>query len=334
MDKRIGQIKIFIKNLNPKKLGLDRINDISVKEINRGGYNINYLVNIDDHKFLFRLNLDKYIDVDNQIEYEYQILKYLEGKDVGPRPYFIDTSKKDLEHDLLVEEFVENKPLKFGNKFLKDLGKLVRKLHLVPLPENDFLIKNTNPLTDQRNFIKRKIDFIKSTKFNQKFLSFIDPYIPKIDRYVSGHSDLFSTKEICINHRDMVIENILQTSKGLKLVDWQATMADDASYDLTFFTCDIVIEWNLGRPLTNEEKQIFLNSYQADKKMLEKIRIRQPMVYLELFTWIAYRAAYLRNKLAKNLVNEADKDFVQKRIAAYESFLDENKMKKYLKIFE
>ena len=333
MEDRIQKIVKYIKEIGAQKLGFNFVKDISIKEINRGGYNINYLVDIDSHKFVFRFNIDKYLDVENQTEYENEILKYLEKFDIAPKVYFIDTSKNFFEYDLLVEEFIENDKLQFGDDFLENFGKLVKELHSVPLPQNSLLIKNSKPLIDQWNFIKGKVDFIKSGNFNKIFLLFINPYISKVDKYVSNFSNLFESKDVCLNHRDLVIENVLQTDKGLKLIDWQAIMADDSSYDLEFFTCDIVIEWNLGRPLTNEEKQIFLNSYQADEKLLEKIRIRQPMVYLELFVWIAYRAAYLRDKLAKNLVNEADKDFVQKRIAAYESFLDENRMKKYLDNF-
>lgn len=333
MEDRIQKIEKYIKEIGAQKLGFNSVKNVSVKEINRGGYNINYLVNIDNHKFVFRFNIDTYLDVENQTEYENEVLRYLEKFDVAPKVFFIDISKSFFEYDLLVEEFIENQSLQFGNDFLENFGKLVKKLHSIPLPQSGLLIKNSNPLTDQWNFIKGKIDFIKSGNFNEKFLKFINQYIAKVDKYVSNFSNLFESKDICLNHRDLVIENVLQTSDGLKLIDWQAIMADDASYDLTFFTCDIVIEWNLGRPLTDKEKEIFLNSYRADEKMLEKIRIRQPMVYLELFVWIAYRAAYLRNKLAKGLVSEVDKDFVQKRITAYESFLDENRMKKYLDIF-
>lgn len=333
MEDRIQKIEKYIKEIGAQKLGFNSVKDVSVKEINRGGYNINYLVNIDNHKFVFRFNIDTYLDVENQTEYENEILKYLEKFDVAPKVFFIDTSKSFFEYDLLVEEFIENDKLIFGNDFLQNFGKLVKKLHSIPLPQGGLLIKNTNPLVDQWNFIKGRIDFIKSGNFNENFLRFINSYIDKANKYVSNFSNLFENKDICLNHRDLVIENVLQTDKGLRLIDWQAIMADDPSYDLAFFTCDIIIKWNLGRPLTDEEKQIFLNSYQSDEKMLEKIRVRQPMVYLELFVWIAYRTAYLRDKLAKNLVDEADKDFVQKRIAAYESFLDENRMKKYLNIF-
>lgn len=333
MQERENKILEYLKQLNPSKLGLISFDSVNIKEINRGGYNINYLVNIDNHKFVFRFNIDTYLDVKNQTEYENEVLKYLEKFDIAPKVYFIDTSKNFFEYDLLVEEFIENDKLQFGNDFLQNFGKLVKKLHSIPLPQDGLLIKNTKPLVDQWNFIKGKIDFIKSGKFNENFLRFINLYIDKVDKYVSNFSNLFESGDICLNHRDLVIENVLQTSKGLRLIDWQAIMADDPSYDLAFFTFDIVIEWNLGRPLADEEKQIFLNSYQVDEKILEKVRIRQPLICLELFVWIAYRAAYLRDKIAKNLVDEADKDFVQKRVAAYESFLDENRMKKYLNIF-
>lgn len=333
MEERIQKIEKYIKEIGAQKLGFNFVKNISVKEINRGGYNINYLVNINNHKFVFRFNIDTYLDVENQTKYENEVLEYLEKFNIAPKVFFIDTGKIFFEDDLLVEEFIENQSLQFGNDFLEKFGKLVKKLHSIPLPQNGLLIKNLNPLFDQWNFIRGKINFIKSGNFNEKFLNFINSYIPKFDKYVSNFSNLFEGKDVCLNHRDLVIENVLQTSKGLKLIDWQAVMADDPSYDLAFFTCDIVIEWNLGRSLTDEEKQIFLKSYQADDKMLEKIRVRQPMVYLELFVWIAYRAAYLRDKLASGLVNETDKDFVHKRISTYESFLDENRMKKYLDIF-
>lgn len=329
-NERTKKIENYIRKLNPSKLGLDKIGEISIKEMARGGYNINYLVEIDEHKFVFRLNLDKYLDVVNQTEYEFEILKYLEGKEIAPKAYFIDTSKTNLEYDLLVEEFIENKPVQFGEQFLKNFGHLVRKLHLLPPSKNNLVIRNLDSLVNQWNFIKNKIDFIKRSGFNKEFLDFITDYIPRIERYVSECSKLFPVQDICINHRDLVIENVLQTKKGLRLIDWQSVIIDDPSYDLAFFLCDIVIEWNLNRTLTDKEKQIFLNSYGVNKALWEKIKIRQPMIYLELFVWVAYRASYLRRKLVRNLVKEEDKGFIQKRIKAYENFLGEERMKKYL----
>ncbi|MBU1036899.1 phosphotransferase [Patescibacteria group bacterium] len=333
MDQKIIQLQNYLKNLEPQKLDLKNINEITVKEMNRGGYNINYLLTADSHKFVFRLNTDKYLDVENQIQYEYEILKNLENKNIAPKVYFADTTKENLEFDVLVEEFIDNKPLIFNNQFLKDFAELIKKLHSLPLPDNKLLIRNKKPLLDQWQFIKNKIDFIKASNYHQRFLNFFNHYLPKVNDYVLKYTNLFTTEDICLNHRDLVIENVLQTDKGLRLIDWQAVMADDPSYDLAFFICDIMIEWNLNRSLTAKEKQIFLKSYKVDDNLLNKINIRQPLVYLEIFVWLSYRATYLRDKLNKNLIENNDRKFVQKRIIAYENFLEENKMKKYLKNF-
>lgn len=335
MDKKITQLKNYINQLDPSELGLDTIepDKIEIKKINRGGYNVNYLLTTNGQKLILRLNLDNYVDTDNQTEYEYRILKHLENMDISPKVYFTDTSKDKLDYDLLVEEFMENTPLNFDNKFLENFGKLLKKFHSVELPQGDWLIKNTQPLKNQWDFIKDKINFIQSKDRNSKFVDFIQTYASKVDDYIAKHSDLFKPQDICLNHRDLVIENILQTDKGLRLVDWQAVMADDPSHDLAFFTCDMVIEWNLGRGLTREEKQIFLDSYEADDDLIKKIDIKQPMIYLELFVWVAYRVAYLRDKLNQDLVEEVDQDFVQKRIKDYEDFLTEERMTKNLSAF-
>jgi len=272
MDKRITQLKNYINKFDPNKLGLDTIkpNEVEIKEINRGGYNVNYLLTASGQKFVLRLNLDDYVDTDNQTEYEYRILKHLENRDIAPKVYFIDTSKDKLDYDLLVEEFMENTPLNFDNNFLEGFGKLLKKFHSVELPQGNWLIKNTQPLKNQWDFIKGKISFIQSKDYDSKFVDFIQTYTSKVDDYVAKHSDLFKPEDICLNHRDLVIENILQTDNGLILVDWQAVMADDPSHDLSFFTCDMVIEWNLGRGMTKEEKQIFLDSYGATDDLIKK----------------------------------------------------------------
>ncbi len=338
MAERKNKILEYLKQLNPNKLGLVSFGLVNIKEMNRGGFNINYLVDIDNHKFVFRFNIDKYLNVENQIEYENATLKCLEKSGIAPKVFFIDTNKNFFEQDLLVEEFIENQPAKCDNDFFKNFGKLVKKFHSISCVQNNLLIKNTNPLADQWNFIKKQIDFIESLNLNEKFLKFINPYITKVDKYVADFSNLFESKDICLNHRDLAIENVLQTDSGLKLIDWQTAMIDDPSYDLAYFTCYIDLEWMIGfrdKPLTNKEIDIFLSSYQINEKMLEKIHVRQPIVYLELFVWVAYRYAYLQNKLDQGLTaDDSDKKYAQEIITVCKNFLeDENKMKKYLDIF-
>lgn len=336
MDKRIIQIKNYIKNIDPKKIGFDNfdLNEVKIKEINRGGYNANYLVIINKKKFVFRLNIDKYLDVENQTKYEYNILKDLENKNIAPKVYFIDINKERTEENLLVEEFIENKELKFGVDFLKDAGKLVKKLHSVKVTQKNSLLKMNNPLDDQWKSIKKSIYFIKKGNYNPNFLNYINKFISKIDNYVEKNAKLFDKEKICINHKDLTIQNILQTNQGLRLVDWQSAMIDDPSFDLALFISDIAIEWHLGRTMTEKEKHIFLESYGANDDLLEKIKVRLPIISFELIVWGAKRAAYLRDKFKKGSIKKEDKDFFQKKIMLYENFLKEEKnIDKYLSFF-
>ncbi|MFH0828574.1 MAG: phosphotransferase [Candidatus Kerfeldbacteria bacterium] len=332
-DPRIRQIERYIKTINPKLLGLTAIGEVHISGINRGGYNLNYRVDIDGRLFVFRLNLDAYLDVENQTVYERDVMRAVEPAGIAPKVFFIDTKKDVLEHDLLVEEFLEHKPIRFGIEFLDEAGTLLKRLHVIPLPAGTGLIRNTDSFHDQWKFIQKKIAFIKAHNIHSGFVESFTQHAPKIEAYVSQHAYKFRGDGICINHGDPVIENFLSTGKGLRLVDWQAAMADDPSYDLALFTCPIMVEWNLGRHLSTEEEQAFFRGYNADEALLEKIRMRQPMVNLEIVVWCAYRAAYLRNKIDTNGAHKEDAIFFKKRFAAYEKFLDKKRIMRYLEVF-
>ncbi len=332
-DRRIGQIKRYVTALHPKLLGLASVGSVRISELNRGGYNLNYRVDIDGRSFVFRLNLDAYLDVENQTVYEQEVMQAVEPASIAPKVFFIDTKKDVLDHDLLVEEYLDHEPLRFGTDFLEEAGKLVKRLHAIPLPVGTGLIRNSHPLQDQWKFIQGKVAYIKANSAYPEFIESFTKHTPAINAYVSRHAPKFRGDDICVNHRDLVIENILSTNKGLRLVDWQSAMADDPSYDLSYFSCPLVAEWNLGRPMQPDEAQAFFRGYQIDEALWHKVHVRQPMVNLELLIYVAFRSVYVRNKLATNGVHNADTEFFEKRIAAYEKLLDEKRMTQYLEAF-
>lgn len=332
MDYRPKQLKSYIKQLNPRKLNLKIINIISIKQLYRGGYNINYLVNIDNNKFVFRLNIDSYLNIKNQVEYEFKILQHLEPYNLSPKPYFIDTTKKHFKCDLLVEEYIESKPYRLNDNFFKELGEVIRKLHSLPLPRGNWLIKYKKPLKDHWLFIVDRLEYIDRKKYYQELLKNVKGYISKIEKYVERHSELFTFKDSCLNHKDLVAENILKIKSSLKLVDWEVAMVDDPSYDLTYLICDIVNNWVIGRPLTKKEIHTLFTSYKVDDKLLNKIHIRSPLIYFELIVWVAYRASFLKYKLANNQVDPEDKEFFRQRILRYENIF-KNNIDQYLKVF-
>lgn len=323
-----------------QSMDLDALNRsvFEVSEMNRGGYNINYLATSETgDKFVYRLNLDNYLDVENQIQYEYNILKYLEPYNIAPKVFHTENS--DQFGNIMLEEFFEGDlASEFADDIntYKNIGALLSKLHSLDKPDGIDLLEYKNPLHNQLEFINSKINFIKSGNFNPDFINFIEEFLPSVTSYVETNADKFPEEDTRIVHRDLVLENIMSTKDGFKLIDWQSAMIDDPSYDLAHFTNDLVAEWTIGRKYTDEEKNAFFESYTSkslDKNILEKTQIRSPLVYLELFVWSAYRAACLKDRLQNNLIDGEDLELAIWKITAYENFLDQEKITRYLEVF-
>ena len=62
-----------------------------------GEYNANYLVSAVDGRFVFRLNYGSQLDLDNQIEYEYAVLRAVENSGVTPRVYAVDPAPAEFD---------------------------------------------------------------------------------------------------------------------------------------------------------------------------------------------------------------------------------------------
>lgn len=332
MNALVEKIKNYLNRDILQKLKVSHFSHISIQEISRGGYNINFLVKIDNNKFVFRFNLDKDLDVDNQIAYEYKILKHVSKWSIAPKVFFMDTTKSTFDYDLLVEEFIDNKLIYFDAEFLKNFARLIRKLHSFSPPKVDYPIKDINPLINHWCSIKNKLSYT-DIALDKNTFTLLGRYIPEIDRYVEKYAHYFNIRDVCLNHRDLVTENILLTDEGLILVDWQSAMIDDPSYDLAYFLNDIIIEWNREATLTEKQKELFLRSYQVDSALTDKIKIRHKMIGLELIVWFAFRSVYLQNKLISRR-KEKNEQFTLDRINKYKSFLTQERIKNVLAAFQ
>lgn len=67
-------------NENKKQLNINLSNDYSVKFLAQGEYNINFIIQDKDKKWVFRVNTASQLEIDNQIRYEYNALKTLFAK--------------------------------------------------------------------------------------------------------------------------------------------------------------------------------------------------------------------------------------------------------------
>ena len=78
-----------------------------------GEYNENYCVCSGNDRYVFRINHGSQLNIENQIEYEFHVLKNLEKSGVTPKPFFYDQSPNNIDGGVLLMEFIEGVPLDY-----------------------------------------------------------------------------------------------------------------------------------------------------------------------------------------------------------------------------
>ncbi len=96
----------YLRNLSPALLGVRSIDTIEILEMISGSYNLNYHVRVDQKDFIFRINIEPQSGLSNQIEYEFGVLKFLEGHRIAPKAYHFDDRRQHFDFDILIEEYL------------------------------------------------------------------------------------------------------------------------------------------------------------------------------------------------------------------------------------
>jgi len=334
MSKFLEKIKNYLSNIPPEKFELNSINKIKINQLPRGGYNLNFLIDLGPKKIILRANLIKYLDIKNQILYEYKTLNLIKDSRIAPAPFFYDISQNKLPYDILFEEYIKGKTIEINNQSLKKIGKTLKKLHSFPLKKQKWFIKYSNPLISHLNLIKKEFSLIKKINKENDYLNFFNPYIKKAQHYIQKNIKNYKPINFCLNHCDLVFENIINSPKGLFIIDWQSARIDDAAYDLAYFTSHLIPKWQNRKPLTKNQKKLFYSSYQANKNLLNKIKIRQPLIYLEIYVHITKKIAEIKDNLDKHKYPKNENKFWLKRIERYNNLLDKKDIKKDLAAFK
>ena len=150
---------------------------------------------------------------------------------------------------------------------------------------------------------------------------------------VADRSSLF--KADSLNHTDVAFDNFILTPEGLRLIDWEKPRVDDHSYDLCCFLSEPAQLWCSPVVLHSEEKKSFLQNYARLSGhdldlILEKVRIREPLVSLH---WILWGAAKLCDLNERRTAPELIQAHAAK-IIRYERIADPANIEKLLDIFQ
>jgi thiamine kinase-like enzyme len=290
-------IEKYLKNMPPDILGIRNMDSLKFIKIFTGSYNLNFHINADQKDFIFRVNIEQQSGLSKQVEYEYNTLKFLEGHKLAPDAYHIDDTRRHFDFDILIEQYLEGPPLNLEKSQLPNVAAVLSKLHSLH-PHGMKFITWQDPLKDTYNLVKKDFIHYETRKTAQKKIITLAERILKKIRSRALKTDLPFQAD-SLNHTDVVCDNFIHTTQGLRLIDWEKHRVDDCTYDLSCFLAEPAQLWCSDHVLDTEERDFFLIEYarlsgKNAELLKKKVDIREPMVSLHWMLWGATKLCDLR----------------------------------------
>lgn len=232
-----------------------------------GEYNANYLITIDEiygeAKYVFRINHGSQLNLREQIEYEYYVLKALARSGVTPRPFYCepDPGYEELGNGVLLMEFLPGRPLNYATDW-QEAATIFASVHGQPV--DDHLIVQANPILD----IARESDGLIRRYPDH-------PMQGKRDRLLQYHADILALADDAealfqddplvivnteVNSHNFIIDEDESTKRGW-LVDWEKAVVSSRFQDLGHFLVPTTTLWKTTFRFSQEDKRAFVAAY-------------------------------------------------------------------------
>ncbi len=278
--------------------------DLSCQFLAAGEYNENYIVTTGNDHYVFRINHDTQLELDNQIEYEYQVLEALRLSGVTPRPYYYDLKADGLGKGAMLMEYLPGVPLDY-HRDLPAAAEIFARVHAQPLDKR--LIVQSNPVRDIAAESHGLLERHPGLHYPQ-IRKLLFEYHTDILKSSAKMSLLYADEEYCIVNTEVNSGNFLIAENRASLVDWEKAVVSYRYQDLAHFTVPTTTLWKTDYRFSEQEKLKFLQHYIdagnlafSVDEMYEKTRLMERVILLRALSWcyMAYHEyAVAERKLA------------------------------------
>lgn len=291
----------FIKYISQSK---------NVKLLGKGEYNSNYLI---DGDYLIRIARGSQMHLTNQIEYEYNALKFLEQSKVTPKVY--DVKKDKLSGiSYLTEEYLIGKDLDYHTD-LKIAAYLLSQIHSLDVTGQDF-IKSGSPFNMMFDeFTQMFSHYQKWDKKNNA----TEEKISNMLKYIKNLGLDSTLENPCLINTELNNKNFIIGDKSY-VIDWEKPIIGEREQDLAHFLAPTTTFWKTDVIFDMDTMYDFLDEY--DKVAKVKVDRKKFVKYL-LFTCL--RGITWCSMAYTQYVDEnRDNGFTFEKIKAYlsDEFLD------------
>ena len=285
-----------------------------IELLGAGEYNINFTFSDNNVKKVLRINVKSQMDLENQIEYEYETLQLLKNSGVTPKPYDLVTNTTLLPYKYLTMEFLNGRALDYRT----DMGiaaYLLSKVHNTEFGENN-LIHASNPFVlmyEECETMSAK--YLSWDKADDKISEYIRKFLSKCKELIPIEYEITSP---CIINTELNSGNFLigNNKDESYVIDWEKALIGECEQDLAHFLAPTTTFWKTDIILTKEEIDSFLDQYSKFRNY-DRERFERYLIFncLRGVTWcsMAYREY---NESTKLLMDE----FTFNKISSYVSY--------------
>jgi thiamine kinase-like enzyme len=293
------KIAYYLKHLSPNAIGLDSIDYVKILSMTPGAYNLNYHVEVNHRKFIFRINIEAQSGLANQIKYEYQVLKFLESHHIAPKVYHLDDTCEVFDFGILIQEYLNGPHLIYKTNQILEVAHLLVRLHSLPFGDMD-LITWQNPLLETFNLARTDLrDYKKRKNSDRTIIHLATQLLENSKPLLEAKRNFFKVDSV--NHTDVVCDNFIRTADGLRMIDWEKPRADDCSYDIGCFLSEPAQLWCTEDIVTPKDRDRFVHAYAQQRGkdvglLFEKVDIREPLISLHWILWGAIKLCDLEDR--------------------------------------
>ena len=247
----------------------------NIKLLGAGEYNINFTFDEGDLKKVLRINMKSQMNLENQIEYEYETLQLLKDSGVTPKPYDLVTKTNLLPYKYLTMEFLKGRPLNYKTD-MHIAAYLLSKVHNTLYGDNN-LINATNPFQLMFDECKQMAgEYLSWDKADEKVSFYINRFLEKCLTLIP---EKYSIANPCIINTELNSGNFL-IGKGKEdsyVIDWEKALIGECEQDLAHFLAPTTTFWKTDIILSETEINEFLKEYSNyrnfDRKRFERYLI-------------------------------------------------------------
>ena len=283
----------------------------NIELLGAGEYNINFTFDDKDLKKVLRINMKSQMNLENQIEYEYETLQLLKDSGVTPKPYELVTETSLLPYKYLTMEFLKGRPLNYKTD-MHIAAYLLSKVHNTPYGDNN-LINAANPFQLMFDECKQMAgEYLAWDKTDEKVSSYINRFLEKCLTLIP---EKYNIANPCIINTELNSGNFLigEGKEDSYVIDWEKALIGECEQDLAHFLAPTTTFWKTDIILSKVEIDEFLKEY-GNYRNFDRKRFERYLIFncLRGVTWcsMAFRQYSENDKMLMD-------DTTFKKIASY-----------------